>query len=156
MNTQAKKDAYIFLKDQKIGVLSTILGQQPQSAFIYYTIDENLNIYFITLVNSRKYFNLQSNNKVSFTVAADNPPRTVQLDGTAEISTDTNTINTVTANYYAAITKNSQNPVPVTKLDVSGGLAVYKITPQWMKWSDFTDMEKKGGQGVTEVIIDNK
>ena len=155
MNTQAKKYVLDFLKSQKIGVVSTVLGAQPQSANVYYTTDESLNIYFITPVNCRKYFNIQSNNKVSFVVGTENPPQTVQVDGTAEVVTDQNTINTVTANYYAALVKNNQ-PIPVTKLDVTGGLVVYKITPRWMRWSDFTDMIKKGGYGVTEVIIDIK
>lgn len=155
MNTQAKKDALEFLMSQKNGVISTVTNEQPQSAYIYYMADENLNIYFITMIHSRKYNNIQLNNRVSFTVGSEKPPRTVQIDGTVEVVTDENTINKVTANYYSSMKENNLYPVPLTKLATTNGLTVYKIQPHWLRWSDFTDMKKKDDYGVSIVLIDS-
>jgi general stress protein 26 len=151
MKTQAKIDALKFLMSQKAGVLSTVNNGQPQSAFIYYIADENFSIYFATVVNSRKHDTIQVHNKVSFTVGTIKPPKTVQLDGTAEVVVNEDMIKAVTANYYDVATDNNHYPVPITKLDVGNGLVIYQIKPTWLQWSDFT--EKKEGYSVSEVII---
>lgn len=155
MKTQEKQEAIKFLMSQKVGVFSTIADGQPQSSYVYYIADEDLSIYFATVVNSRKHDNLQANSKVAFTVGTIKPPITVQVEGVAEIVVDENTIKAVTANYYDVATENSHYPVPITKLDVRNGLVVYRIKPTWVRYSDFTDRNKEDKHGISVVIIGN-
>jgi general stress protein 26 len=153
MNTQAKKDAVEFLMSQKVGVLSTTSNNQPQSSYIYYIADEDLSIYFATVVNSRKHDNLQVDDKVAFTVGTIKPPVTVQIEGIAEVVVDKDTIKAVTANYYDVAVENAHYPVPITKLDVRNGLVVYRIKPTWLRYSDFTDRNKVEKHGISVVLI---
>ena len=82
--------AFLGLQKSRLGVISTISNDnKPESAFVYFAFDENLNIYFATRDNSRKYKNILQNKNVSFVIATENPPQTLQLDGTASVHNDT-------------------------------------------------------------------
>ncbi|MES2437020.1 MAG: pyridoxamine 5'-phosphate oxidase family protein [Patescibacteria group bacterium] len=153
MNDQAKKDALDFLMNEKVGVLATVAEGNPHAAFIYYICDEYFNIYFTTVVNTKKHQNIASGSKVAFTVGKTKPPQTVQIEGSAEIVSDENTINALAALYIDIATENTHYPVPLTKLDWEKGVVMYKITPTRLKWSDFTDSKKKEEKGVSVVII---
>ncbi len=148
MKTPEKKEVVEFLMAQKAGVLSTVSGDQPHASYIYYVADEDMSIYFATPVNSQKHENIQVHNKVAFTVATINPPQTVQLEGSAEVVVDENTIKAVTANYYDIASSNKHSEIPITKLNLDNGLVIYRINPRSMRWSDFS----KKDNPVTRII----
>ena len=154
MKTPIKKEVLDFLMNQKIGVLSTISDGKPHGAYIYYIVDENLDIYFTTPATTRKNQNIFSNKRVAFTVGTTKPPKTVQIEGDAEVVVDGNTIKALTAAYIDIASENNHYPVPITKLDWEQGVVMYRIRPKWLKWSDFTDSKKDKKHKVSEVVID--
>ena len=155
MNTHIKKEVLEFLMSQKIGVLSTVSDGKPHGSYIYYVVDENLDIYFTTPASTRKHQNIFSNNRVAFTVGTTKPPKTVQIEGEAEIVVDDNTIKALTALYVDVATENNHYPVPLTKLDWEQGVIMYRIRPTWLKWSNFTDSKKGKEHEVAVVVINN-
>ena len=78
--------AFLGIQKDKIGVISTVSPEnKPESAFVYYTFDLELNIYFACKDSSRKYKNILENKDVAFTIAAGDPPQTLQLEGRASV-----------------------------------------------------------------------
>jgi len=91
MNKELLNKIIMFLGIQKskLGVVSTVNQEsRPESAFVYFTFDENLNIYFATRDSSRKYKNILENKNVAFVMATENPPQTLQLEGVANVHND--------------------------------------------------------------------
>ena len=92
MSKELLEKIAVFLGMQKsrLGVVSTVNQEnKPESAFVYYTFDENLNIYFVTRDASRKYKNIFDNKNVAFITATENPPQTLQLEGLASVESST-------------------------------------------------------------------
>ena len=156
MNDLLKKEVLKFLTDQKVGVVSTISENRPNGAYIYYIVDENLDIYFTTVVSTRKHKNIALNVNVAFTVGTIKPPKTVQIEGLAEVVTDENTLKALTALYANIVTENNHYPVPLTKLDWQQGVVMYRIRPTWLKWSNFASAKGKTDQGVSLVLINKE
>lgn len=154
MNDQ-RKAALDFLMTQKGGVVSTVSGDQPQSAFVYYEGDEDFSVYFVTTLTTRKYKNIQSNKKVSFTVATIKPPQTIQLDGMAEEVNDVDKVRIILANYMDTASSGVENKPPVTKLEWEKGLIIYRIKPTWLRWSSFIEHEN-GIKRFSVILIGDK
>ena len=151
MNDQ-KAAALEFLMAQKGGVLSSVAGDQPQSAFMYYEADENFSIYFVTTLTTRKYKNFQTSKKVSFVVATMQPSETVQLDGVVEEVHDADKARAILANYMDTATADMKNEPPITKMNWEKGIVLYRITPTWLRWSSFIETEN-GRQRSSVVLI---
>lgn len=80
-----KKSAMDFLKSNFISVVATVSKEnKPEAATVYYWIDNDLNFFFMTHQHSRKFINLQSNNRIAMVVGSVFEPRTVQIEGEAE------------------------------------------------------------------------
>src|SRR3989338_7866325 len=86
----ARKDALAFLKQHKAGVLATVSPEgDAHASTVYYTSDDDFNIYILTLVNSRKYAGVSAHPQVAFTVSTPDVPQTLQIEGLAtDISLD--------------------------------------------------------------------
>lgn len=156
LNKEIKEKALEFLMAQKGGVISTVSGSQPQSAFIYYDADEDFSIYFPTTITTRKHLNIQTNNKVAFNVSTVKPPQTIQMEGVVEQVTEKVIIENALANYIDIATYQMKDKAPITKLDWEKGVILYRIKPTWLKWSDFSDIKTKSEHSVSIVLIDNK
>lgn len=153
MNNNTKEEAIKFLMSQKGGVVSTVAGDQPESAYVFYDADEDFSIYFATVLNSRKHLNIKENSKVAFVVQTINPPRTIQIQGQASEVMDKNVLQNALANYVDIATYQMKHNPPVTKIDDNGNLILYKIKPNWVKWSDYSDSVE--GSVSTVLIGDN-
>jgi general stress protein 26 len=138
---------------QKAGVISTIAEVGPESAFVYYDADEDFSIYFVTVLDSRKHRNIQINNEVSFVVSSINPPQTVQIQGKAIEVLDKEVLKNALVNYIDIATYQMKDSAPLTKMNIDGGMIVYKIEPTWVRWSDYSDSNE--GRSSTVLIGDN-
>jgi len=71
-----------FLKHHPMGVLSTVSEDgKPWGAAIYYVADEDFNFYFVTRVETSKYYNLDKNPVAAITIADSETQTTVQASG---------------------------------------------------------------------------
>lgn len=156
MHEEIKKKALKFLMTQKGGVVSTVMGDQPQSAFVYYDVDENFTIYFPTVVTTRKHNAIQENNKVAFNVTSIQPPYTVQIEGVIERVDDQVVTENAVANYIDIATHHMKHKAPLTKLDWEKGVVLYRIVPTWLRWSDYSDTTSGSGAPTSVVLIEQK
>jgi uncharacterized pyridoxamine 5'-phosphate oxidase family protein len=142
MNTTAKKAAYRFLKSHRLGVLSTVEGDQPHAAYMYYVANKDFSLYMVMSVATKKHFDMQQNHKVAFTVGTANPPCTIQLEGISETVSEPREIITTIDRYTHIALHASHYTLPITSTVRDNGLMVYKIQPTRVKWSDFSKSNK--------------
>ncbi|OGI85714.1 hypothetical protein A3A05_03110 [Candidatus Nomurabacteria bacterium RIFCSPLOWO2_01_FULL_41_12] len=138
MDNKLLEEIIFFLKGdkQKLCTVSTVTeDRKPESAFVYYTFDENLNIYFITRAGSRKYKNGMKNPNISFVVFTENPPKTLQLEGTLSIVTDPKAQTWLFPELVTLATERNLVP-PISQMDTSEVMFM-KITPNWVRFGNF-------------------
>jgi general stress protein 26 len=142
--------SFLGLQKSRLGVVSTVNEEsKPESALVYYAFDENLSIYFATKDNSRKYENILKNKNVAFVVATENPPLTLQLEGTASVYNDTSEQKRLFEELVGlASSRHFSSPISQQS---TGGLQFIKISPSWMRLGDF--QVRKHGNTFEEVIL---
>lgn len=151
MNTKTTIVEELSSIDQPLGVISTINEQgNPQSASVYYVSGENLNIFFVTRSQSRKYKNIQKNSHVAFTITREHPPTTIQLEGTVAEVIDAIEQNDHFQKLVARATESNFMP-PVSQM-VTGEMAFMKITTTWARCGNFEVM--KEGEKFIETSLD--
>lgn len=88
-NEALKQEALDFLRKHIIAVVATTDdAHAPQAATVLYHIDDNMNFYFITRKQTRKYKNLMTNGKVALVVGMGDGPGTIQVEGEARLIED--------------------------------------------------------------------
>lgn len=128
------------LMGSRLGVVSTV-GEDgsPESAVVYFYSDKELNIYFMTQTDNRKYKDIMRNPNVAFTVFSEEPPRTLQIKGRAEPIADQKEREECLNHLKSLATK--VNPLPpisqIKELHNKSDVAVVKITPSWTRLGDF-------------------
>lgn len=122
---------YNYISTCPLAVISTIdeLGSNPQSALIAFAQNDDLEIYFMTFIDSRKYANLQKNASVSFVIGFEYT--TVQYEGMA--------YELVGIAAQEALEAFSLKETPCTLDFLKNPRArFFKVTPTWIRYSDYT------------------
>jgi general stress protein 26 len=150
----ARKDALAFLTRHKTGVLATVSASgDAHASMVYYTADENFNIYILTLINSRKYQGLAAHPQVAFTVSTPDIPQTLQIEGTAmDVSLDEEGAKKK-EELFKVLNSNNWFYAPVTKLDPAESVIIW-IKPTWIRWADYA-FEQSGNANVFKEIAIN-
>ncbi|MCE9541068.1 pyridoxamine 5'-phosphate oxidase family protein [Candidatus Kaiserbacteria bacterium] len=149
----ARKSALDFLKSHKTGVLSTAsLEGQPHASAVYYMCDDDFNIYFVTLITSRKFAAIKANPKVAFVVGRQDVPQTVQLEGTAEEITYNEEKSQRVADLVEILTSNSAYYPPIAQLDRSEIVVVW-VKPLWLRWADYAAFKSGTSEVCTEIPL---
>src|SRR3989338_3166814 len=129
--------SFLGLQKSRLGVVSTISEEnKPESAFVYYTFDEKLNIYFATRDGSRKYKNILKNKNVAFAMATENPPQTLQLEGVASVY-DNLDEQRYMFQELVGLASLKHISSPISQQTKSGGLQFIKISPTWIRFGNF-------------------
>lgn len=132
-----KAEALRFLKSHQAGVLATVAADgQPHASAVYYTCDDDFNIYFLTQSSSRKAQAIAANPRVAFTVGTQDVPQTVQIEGVAEEIQYEPEKNDKMAKLAEVLMGASTYFAPVTKLDPASIIIVW-IQPKWVRWADY-------------------
>lgn len=86
---QAKEAAKRFLKAHFIAVIASAAADtRPEAATIYYWMDDDWNIFFMTRRHSRKFSNFSANPHAAMVVGTDFQPLSIQLEGTVRWLSD--------------------------------------------------------------------
>lgn len=114
-----------------LAVISTIDESQNNStsALIAFAQNDDLELYFMTFVDSRKYVNLQNNQSVSLVIGFDYT--TVQYEGIACALRET----AIKEALYAFSLK--ETPCSSDFLN-DPRARFFKIVPKWIRYSDYT------------------
>ncbi len=119
-----------FLEDIPVGVLSTVdPNGDPHGVVIYFVVDGDFNIYFLTRAETRKYDNLKHHNHTMLTVFDPQNQTTAQVTGRAEEVKDNYQVNQIANKMVEANFKASELDIPpVAKLN-AGEAVAFKIVP---------------------------
>jgi general stress protein 26 len=123
---------YDFMKQHKLAVVSTVSADDtPESALVGIGVSRDLEIVFDTVKTSRKYENLLQNPKVALVIGWDDET-TVQYEGIATelAGHDDDLYREV---YYEAY------PDGRDRAANWPGLVHFKVTPNWLRYSNFND-----------------
>ena len=129
-----------FLKSNPVAVLSTVSPtQEPMAATIFFSVDNKLNFYFMTKSFTRKFNNIEQNNKVSLVVGTGNVPVTAQIQGKAEKIVDPEELKTRLDELKNVFTKNEFVGPLFEIVGEENEIIIFKITPSWIRWLDLRE-----------------
>lgn len=136
-NEYARKDALAFLKSHNTGVLATVSAKgDAHASTVYYAADDEFNVYFLTLADTRKYDALRAHPQVAFTVSVPDVPQTLQLEGVAmDISLDPDAAQKKDE-LFEVLNANRWFYAPITKLDPATVMIIW-VRPTWVRWADY-------------------
>ncbi len=139
-----KADLIQILKKEQIAVLSTNdSDNNVHGSTIFFIHDKNLNFFFLTKANTRKYENITANKRGALTVIFSNEQKTVQAEGVIE------EIPRGAEEYHNAILQMSEKnakqggiswPPPVSKLP-EADIVIYKLVVDWLRYSDYSGQD---------------
>ncbi|HEY4488168.1 MAG TPA: pyridoxamine 5'-phosphate oxidase family protein [Candidatus Paceibacterota bacterium] len=148
-----KSDALAFLKANHMGVLATCGSDgMPHASTVFCIADDDFNIYFLTLISSRKYKALRENPHVAFVVSTGDIPQTLQIEGTAEeIQSDALKLKLSAKLVDLLLEKSKRYFAPIVKLD-SAEIVLMWIKPAWVRWGDYSVLDTTGTANVQSEI----
>lgn len=120
---------------QNLGVISTTNGTSPEAAVIYFVYDKDLNIYFATRKDSRKFQNLAEHPQAAFVIFNEAMLQTVQLEGTVCVVEDTHEQGQHFPQLVELATKNKTLP-PIDQLGESE-IMFMKFETTWARMGNF-------------------
>jgi len=153
-----ERGAHDFLKKHKVGVLATVSpDSDPYAAAIYYSVDSDLNISFLTKTGTKKADNLKHNSHAMLVVYAAETQTTVQVAGTVTEITDPVAMNRIVSQIvYASIDASKTDIPPILKLD-EGDYITYQLTPTEVRMASFSHAKSGSYETIFKTIIpDNK
>lgn len=128
-----------FLRSNKIAVISTVSSTyQPWSATIYFTVDDDLNFYFMSK-KGRKTQNIASNKEVSLVIGTENIAITAQIQGQAERIINNDEYSEIRKKMVELLSQNSFIP-PIFRFN-EADIHIYKVKPSFIQWLDLREKE---------------
>lgn len=133
------KDAYDFLKGHPVGVLATVdPNGEPAAAAIYFMVDDNGNICFLTRSGTKKADNLEHRNHAELVVYEAESQTTVQVKGLAKKIEDPREMNEVFIKILNASLDVSHTAVtPLSRLR-EGDYVTYRLAPKQIRMAVFS------------------
>ena len=129
-----------FLHGQQVMVLSTVdKNGQPHAATVFYYLveDGSFVFYFFTQDATKKFDNLEKNNRAAITVFTQEEPRLVQAQVNVWLVTDeTESTKIISKLTDIAIHSSTWFGPPIAKMK-AGNLQVLKVQVDWLRYADF-------------------
>ena len=148
-----KRRIYDFLHSNPIGVLSSITSNgDPHGSVIYFRIDQDFTVSFLTKVETRKYDNLKHHEHVTLTVFEPQTQTTAQVMGTAQEIVDSYEINAIAGTILATSLKTSDAGMPpISKLE-AGKYVAFRITPINIRIAVYSRPDRGENSDIFESI----
>lgn len=148
MKAQKHTHVYDFLKHHHMGILSTVTEDgKPWGSAIYFVLDEDFNIFFVTRLETFKYQNLEKNPFAALTVADEEKQTTVQLTGNISKVPAADYMDIVFNKLVSIRPKNEVNWAPPIEKVHKGDYMPLRLTPSKLQYADFkknsTDFDHK-------------
>jgi nitroimidazol reductase NimA-like FMN-containing flavoprotein (pyridoxamine 5'-phosphate oxidase superfamily) len=140
MNNSEKTQELKFLQNHHGLTLSTISAdQQPAAAYVFYAVNDQLELFLLTDKSTQKYANIQKNQSVAFAVTDEEKFTTLQGQGKiSEILNSSENIEAFNAVMEVIAKKVKSWPPPAGQLQ-QAGIAILKITPTWLRLRDYSN-----------------
>jgi hypothetical protein len=136
--TDRQRRIYEFLCENPVGVLCTITPEyKPHGSVIYFNVEDDFQITFLTRSRTRKHDNLMRNSYAMLTVFEPRTQTTAQITGRAAEITDSYDVNAIAVKVLRASMNTSEGGIPpIAKLE-SGPFVAFSIEPIQIRWAVF-------------------
>lgn len=125
-----KQRILAFLRENPTGVLSTVTPDgNPHGVVIYFRVNTDFTVSFLTKTGTRKYDNILHDNHVMLTVFEPHSQATAQVIGVAQKLADSYEINELAATILTISMETSEAGTPPISKLVSGDYAAFRIEP---------------------------
>lgn len=151
--TDRKKRIFTFLRENPIGVLSSVTPDgNPHGAVVYFRVDKDFSVSIFTKTGTRKYDNLKRNNHVMLTVFEPETQATVQVTGVAEEVQDNYELSGIAGTIMGISMNTSEAGVPpLSKLD-AGMYTAFKILPMQIRMAVYARPDSGGYDDIFDSI----
>lgn len=137
MNSETGTNTFHFLSGQHLGTACTVgKSGKPDGSSVYYVIDENFDIFFLTKIATEKYKNIQHLRDVVFIVTDVTKNMTAKIKGVASFIFDEQFIEALLGRLAEKLNEdeNFNTTLPILKRGDSQ-LVVVKIEPVQIRMS---------------------
>lgn len=136
--SERQERIYGFLKENAVGVLASVApGGDPHASVIYFAVNQDFTISFLTKTATRKHTNLLRDNRVMLVVFDPKNQTTVQVSGNAEELHGGQEINDVAAAIFITSLKTSDGGIPPIAKLLAGEYAAYTIRPYEFRMASY-------------------
>lgn len=143
-----------FLEEQSVGVLSTVAADgSPDSAAIYFVVNADLSIDFMTKSSTHKHKNLKRDKRVALVVFDAKYQTTAQIKGNALEITDKKLQRDIFTKIVKIAMELSDGELPPIEDMVTGRYSSFRIEPTALRLAVFSRAEAGGHSQVFETII---
>lgn len=142
-----------FLRENQVGILSTVdPNHNPHATVIYYGVEPDLSITFMTKSGTKKSDNIAHNNHVMLLVFEPNTQTTVQISGKAHKVKDITQTNKIFSDTLQAAWDTSEDGVPpITRL-AAGEYVAYNIEPKQVRMAVYARPEVGNYEDLFETL----
>ena len=127
-----------FVKSHTKAVIATVdTLNQPSTSMIFYVVDKNNDMYFVTKSMTTKSENLKQNNKSAITIADESKPITVSITGVVLEIEEQKKRDEIMQDVFKLSYSELHDYAPIIKLH-KGSFEVMKFVPKQAKMTDFT------------------
>jgi len=135
---ERKQRLLLFMRNHSVGVVCSVTpDDNPHGAVVYFAVDEDLTIRFLTKVRTRKYDNLKHNSHAMLIVFDAVTQTTLTLTGVATEHNDQAEVNEVAKAVFAVpLATSSSGLPPIAKL-VAGAFTTFAIKPVQIRMASY-------------------
>lgn len=131
-----KKKVYEFLKSHPVGVLATVDdNNNPHATTIYFAIDEDLTIKFMSKRDTQKIHNIENNKNIILVVFDVRSQTNVQIFGQAKDVSDDPDSNETFLDILEITRQTSSSEVPPVSKIFAGSYVTYVLNPKQVQYS---------------------
>lgn len=135
-SSESNKRIFDFLRLQPVGVLATVdPDDNPHAAVIYYSVDEDFNVTFLTKRDTKKRDNLARKNHAMLVAFDAKTQTTCQITGVTEDVSYLAVANEIFQRTIGAAMATSESGIPpISKLS-AGEYVAYRLKPKQINMS---------------------
>ena len=135
------RQAYYFLNKQPAAVLATLnQDKSPHLTVVYFHVDEDMSVSFLTKSDTRKSKNIKKRKKATLLAYDSKSQQSITISGKAqEIDSIPAGTKLFTETMQTALRTSEGGKMPLSQLLSAGHYALFKITPQQIEFSSYTD-----------------
>lgn len=129
-----KQRIFDYLCANPLGVLSTTDSDgKPHGSVVYFCVNRDFRLFFLTRTETRKYDNLKHNDHLAITVFEPHSQSTAQVIGNAdELAGDDALSEVMAAISDASIKMSGTGELPISKLE-AGEYVAFRVTPSQIR-----------------------
>ncbi len=138
-----------FLKVHPVAAVATATTSGvPHIASVYVSVDDSLNLYFITKTNTTKAKNILSNANVALSITDASALKTVQVLGTAQKIEDPNLTHQILTKVTSIAHSTAQADTPPLNKLAAGDYIAFVVHPSSMRLAEFIKPLASQSEGI--------